>query len=285
MAEERRRRRQEEEEKPEISRRSFFGYAGAGVVGAAVGVVAGKELFPKTVEVPVEVAAECPKTECPPCETAEAAPAAAEAVEAESPYKSGYRLVFNPYQCSGCMRCAMACSEKWSTYLFPEETKNSYNMEWSRIRPMRFQYVDILNVCQDCHLIEWAEGTADAPCQTVCPQGAIKMYPEGEGEAGYYGMGYKWVDRDACIGLDACGRCAEVCEDQFGSGISFDPIEGKAMLCSRCGGDPECVKHCPEPLALQWLPALENGRYYAYNPVDAAKLQFRKLYGTVKEVK
>ena len=144
------------------------------------------------------------------------------------------------------MKCAVACAEKWSAELFPEETKDTVNLEFSRIRPMRFQYVDVVNVCSYCQLMEWAEGTNKFPCEAVCPEEAILTIPEGEGVAGSYGMGYKWIDREKCLGADKCWRCAEVCEDQFASGISFDPIEKKAQTCSRCGGDPTCVKACPE---------------------------------------
>jgi Fe-S-cluster-containing hydrogenase component 2 len=91
-------------------------------------------------------------------------------------------------------------------------------------------------------------------------------------------MGYKWIDREKCLGKDKCIRCAEICEDQFASGISFDPIEKKAQSCSRCGGDPECVKVCPEPLALQFIPAMRNGRFHAQHPTAYAELLYRKMY-------
>ena len=61
----------------------------------------------------------------------------------------------------------------------------------------------------------WAEGTDKHPCEFVCPEGAIQVIPEGEGVAGYYGMGYKWVDREKCLGADKCWRCAEICEEQL----------------------------------------------------------------------
>jgi Fe-S-cluster-containing hydrogenase component 2 len=176
------------------------------------------------------------------------------------------------------MLCARACSEKYSTFLFPEQTADVVNLEFARIRPMRFQYVDVINVCAYCQLYPWAEGTDEFPCQSVCPEDAILTVPEGEGEEGYYGMGYKWIDREKCLGIDKCWRCAEICEDQFASGISFDPIEGKAQVCSRCGGDPECVKACPEPLALQWVPSGRNGRFFAQQPTAYAELLYRKMY-------
>jgi Fe-S-cluster-containing hydrogenase component 2 len=240
---------------------------GTGVAGLVIGGVVGSQAFPR--EVPVEVA---------PAPEEAAAPAAEEAAAAEGGPVAGYTLVADPTRCTGCMKCAVACAEKWATELFPEETKEMVNLEFSRIRPMRFQYVDVINVCHYCQLMEWAEGTDKFPCEAVCPEEAIHTVPEGEGKEGFYGMGYKWIDRDKCLGADKCWRCAEICEEQFASGISFDPIEKKAQACSRCGGDPECVKACPEPLALQWVPLMRNGRFYATQPAPSAELLYRKMY-------
>lgn len=251
-----------------ISRREFLGMTGTGIAGLVIGGVVGREAFPK--QAPEEPAA--------PAAAPGAAPAAGEAAEVVSEAKAGYHLYFDPVQCTGCMQCAVACSEKWAAELHPEETKDVVNLEFSRIRPMRFQYVDVVNVCSYCQLEEWAEGSAEFPCQFVCPEDAILTVPEGEGKEGFYGMGYKWIDQEKCLGADKCWRCAEICEDQFASGISFDPITKKAQVCSRCGGDPECVKACPEPLALQWVPAGRNGRMYAQKPAALAELLYRKMY-------
>jgi anaerobic carbon-monoxide dehydrogenase iron sulfur subunit len=254
-----------------ISRREFLFGTGAGIAGLVVGGVVGSQVFPKTVEAPAAAPAAGPAA-------ATAAPAAAGGEAPASPYKANYTIVFDPYQCTGCMKCAVACSEKYSTEVFPEQTANTVNLEFARIRPVRFQYVDVINVCYDCKLEPWAEGSDQAPCQAVCPEEAILTIPEGEGKEGYYGMGYKYVDRDKCLGADKCWRCSEICEDQFGSGISFDPIEKKAQVCGRCGGDPECVKACPEPLALQWVPVTHNGRYFAHTPAHYAELLYRKMF-------
>ena len=274
---ERRDQKPEPQEEPKeksggVTRRDFLVGAGGLVVGGVIGGVVGTQVAPQ----PVPVAVEEPEEEAPPAEE--------EVVEEESPYKAGYTLVFDPYQCTGCMKCSVACAEKYSKLLFPEETAHLVNLEFARIRPMRFQYVDVVNVCTYCQLEAWAEGSDEFPCQSVCPEDAILTIPEGEGEESYYGMGYKWIDRDLCLGADKCWRCAEICEDQFASGISFDPIEKKAQVCSRCGGDPECVKVCPEPLALQWVPASRNGRYFANQPTAYAELLYRKMYNTRREL-
>ncbi len=221
---------------------------------------------------------------------AEASPAPAPAaVGVESPAaqaepKAGHTIVFDPVQCTGCLVCAVACAEKWAAEIAPEATADVVNLEYSRIRPMRFQYVDVINICQHCQLEEWAEGSTKHPCQAVCPEDSIIVVPEGEGKPGFTGMGYMTIDRETCLGLDLCGRCLEICEDQFGSGISFDPIEKKAQICTRCGGSPTCVEVCPEPLALQFVPVGRNGRYFAHPPEAKAELLYMKMFSKRRDL-
>jgi Fe-S-cluster-containing hydrogenase component 2 len=258
----------------EIDRRQFL------VAATLLGVSLSEALAgcgPKPTAAPA-TEAPAPATAAPAAATA--APAAATAAPAPAPAeaKAGHMLRFNPYACTGCLMCAVACAEKWAAELFPEETKDVVNLEFSRIRPMRMQYVDHVNVCNYCKLIAWAEGSEMAPCQQVCPEDAIIFVPEGEGKPGFTGMGYKTIDREKCLGLDTCGRCLEICEDQFGSGISFDPIEGKAQVCTMCGGLPACVEACPEPTALQFVPLQTNGRYFANQPEASFDLLYQKMY-------
>ena len=266
----------------EISRRDFLRYATVlGIsLGAAQALVAcAPKATPTTAPAAMATTA--------PAATATTAPAAPPAAAPPAPAKeakAGHMLRFNPAVCTGCLICAVACAEKWATEYFPEETKDVVNLEFSVIRPMRSQYVDIVNVCTYCSLIAWAEGSDKFPCQEVCPEDAIVTVPEGEGKEGFYGMGYKMIDRDKCTGLDLCGRCLEVCEDQFGSGISFDPIEKKAMVCTMCGGLPACVEACPEPTALQFVPLMTNGRYFANQPEAYMELVYTKLFNKRRDI-
>jgi Fe-S-cluster-containing hydrogenase component 2 len=249
------------EKSVKISRREFLIGTGTGVAGLIIGGAVGRVTAP-TEEVP------------PPDEVV--VPPDDEPVEVT--YKANHMLDFDPTQCTGCMMCAVACAEKWAEELYPEQTNDVVNLEFARIRPMRFQLLEVVSVCSDCKLMPWAEGSDKAPCEEVCPEDAIVVVPEGEGKEGYYGMGYKWIDPDKCLGMDRCWRCAEICQDQFGNGIFFDPIEKNAHLCTRCGGDPECVKACPEPLALRFLPAMRNGRFHAFQPSMHAELLYRKIF-------
>jgi len=257
-----------------ITRRDFLRYAS--LLGLSVGAAeALAACAPKAKATPTTAPTVAPPTPTspPPAPTTAPPPAPAAPVA-----KAGHMLMFDPVACTGCLNCAVACAEKWAAEFFPEQTRNVLNLEFSRIRPMRLQYVDVINVCWYCKLIKWAEGSDLAPCQQVCPQDAIVVVPEGQGKPGLTGMGYMTIDREKCRGLDLCGRCLEICEDQFASGISFDPIEKKAQICTMCGGLPACVDACPEPLALQFVPVMRNGRSYAQTPTEFASSLYNRLY-------
>ena len=267
-----------------ITRRDFLRYAA--ILGVSVGAAeALAACAPKPTAVPPTAVppTKVPPTAVPPTAVPPTAVAPTEAPTAPPPVAEkqalpGHTLLVDPTKCTGCLNCAVACSEKWLAEYFPNEAKNSMNLEFSRIRPMRFQFVDVVNVCYDCRLYQWAEGSSKAPCEQVCPQAAITVVPAGQGKAGFTGNGYLDIDRALCTGLDLCGRCLEICEDQFGSGVSFDPIEKKAQICSRCGGLPACVDACPEPGALEFFPQQSNGRYWANTPSAMAELLFMKIY-------
>lgn len=197
--------------------------------------------------------------------------------------KAGLSLMIDYQKCTGCKVCEQVCAEKWQEKLTGEENPDTLNFEYARIRTTRFQFVDTVNVCRYCTLEDWAEGTTNFPCAEVCPPDCIETVPEGEGEEGFTGMGYKSINRNQCLGLDDCGKCLEICEEQFGSNIMFDPEERLAQVCTRCGGVPECYQACPEN-AIRWASAAANGRYYARTPTDQAEMLYRKLYGHRREI-
>lgn len=195
--------------------------------------------------------------------------------------KAGMMLYIDYENCTGCKICELACAKHWQDKISPDA--DTINLGYSRIQTGRYQFIDTVTNCRYCQLYEWAEGTSNFPCAEVCPVNAIKTVPEGEGEEGYSGLGYKKVDRDLCMGLDDCGRCLEICEEQFGSGMIFDPDEELAQVCTRCGGDPVCEEACTND-AIQFEAPMNNGRYFAHPPEQQAELLYRKIYDKRRDI-
>jgi len=137
--------------------------------------------------------------------------------------------------CSGCRICEKVCSMKHG---------KTINPEIARIKVYQFYPgpIDVPIVCQYCH---------DHPCVNACPTGAL-IYDEDE-----FVMK---VDKDRCSG---CRQCYNACVNSGRGGcISFHPKEGYAQICDLCGGDPECVKHCPSNV-LKFLPSSRLAKYLA----------------------
>ena len=79
-------------------------------------------------------------------------------------------------------------------------------------------------VCNQC---------SEPVCEENCPTGAIGKNPDD---------GVVRIDQDTCLG---CGLCSLACP--YG-GIDYDPVTKTTFKCDLCGGNPECVKACPEGL-------------------------------------
>lgn len=187
----------------------------------------------------------------------------------------GYHKVIDYGRCTGCRLCEFECAMRYQPDGFP-----GVNLEYSRIRLNRVLFVDMPIYCTYCHLETWVEGTALAACQVACPYGAIKDVAEVV-DPGKIGNGYRWVDPTLCVGMELCGRCLEICEEQFGSGIVFLPPDEngvmKAAICTQCAGEPACVNACPEQ-AIRFETPRMDGRYYAHPPKELAEMLYLKLY-------
>ena len=135
-------------------------------------------------------------------------------------------LVAIPDKCTGCHRCEMWCSMK---------RKGVINIERAAIHVLRREpSIDTPLVCLQCGV-----------CIRACPHGLIKRNRE---------TGAVEIDTDKC---DLCGTCMLSCP--YGM-ISLDPIDQHAVKCDLCGGEPECVKHCPEG-ALLFVAGDQAGRH------------------------
>ena len=149
-------------------------------------------------------------------------------------------LVVNLDKCTGCRVCELACAYKHFKAMNPAR---------SRIRVVRAAHepIDAPVYCIQCGL-----------CIDACPFNAISRDLK---------TGAIKVDVDKCTG---CGMCVHVCP--YGA-ASIDPESGKALICDLCGGDPECVKVCPENVLLY----LSADKAASYKRIIFSKLQKKEL--------
>jgi Fe-S-cluster-containing hydrogenase component 2 len=119
--------------------------------------------------------------------------------------------------CTGCGICELRCSLKHLGHIQPSK---------SRIRIFRDHHtlINTPQVCLQC---------TNRFCIDACPAKIQALSLDQDTEA-------VLVDTENCIG---CGKCVEACPYD---GIHLLVAEKKVVLCDLCGGDPECVKHCPE---------------------------------------
>ncbi|MFC1787505.1 hypothetical protein ACFLY8_05720 [Halobacteriota archaeon] len=196
---------------------------------------------------------------------------------AQAPVVKGAQIDVNYRACTGCDICAEECA-----YKYQPEDYQGINLAYARIRTMRFSFVDIPNVCYYCALTEWSDGTTQMPCEYVCPTVAIETVPDEETIAGYEGNGYKRVNPDLCLGFDSCGKCTEICEQLFGSGVIYTP-DGIAQVCTMCAGQPTCVETCPEPDCLRFVKCVP-GRFHAMDPTQLAEMLYSSMYSVRRQL-
>ena len=125
-------------------------------------------------------------------------------------------LVSVPDRCTGCHRCEMWCSLK---------RKGVINLERAAIHVFRREpSLDEPMVCRQCGI-----------CIGACPQNLIQRNQK---------TGAVEIDTQDCT---SCGHCVLSCP--YGM-MTLDPVDGHAVKCNLCGGQPECVKHCREEAIL-----------------------------------
>lgn len=146
------------------------------------------------------------------------------------------RTVFvNPEQCIGCLQCEAECAVEHSvsqdlTLAFLEDPVARARVH---VEPGPVPTTAFPNKCRHCD---------PAPCQGVCPTGAISRDDE---------LGLVLIDESRCIG---CAMCAVVCPfDVITFHASVDgpgATTAVALKCDGClarvrrGGVPACVEAC-----------------------------------------
>ena len=146
------------------------------------------------------------------------------------------RTVFvNPERCIGCLQCEVACAVEHSA------SQDLALAFLERPLPRKRVHVDAgpvpdtayPNKCRHCN---------PAPCQRVCPTGAIRRDASGD---------LVLIDAKRCIG---CAMCAVVCPFDV---LTFHPMTGaispEALVAVKCDGCeqrvgrgevPACVESC-----------------------------------------
>ena len=141
-------------------------------------------------------------------------------------------LVFDPFICTGCMRCMTTCS----TY-----NNGATSLAKARLQVARHEGHAITDIDEEDELIFEALTCqqCDVPyCMHFCPVNAISRNTE---------TGAMVINYNRCIG---CRMCMTGCP--FGA-IRYDTSRKRVIKCELCDGDPQCVKFCPTE-ALQFLP-------------------------------
>lgn len=140
-----------------------------------------------------------------------------------------YGFYFNQNRCTSCFACVVACKDWHDVPAGPASWLRINTIEKGKYPDLFVTFFPV--ICYQCH---------NPTCIDVCPAGAITKREED---------GIVTVDRESCLGKDACGLCFEACpygSPQFGS-----EKDAKMQKCDLCldrwadGKKPACVDSCP----------------------------------------
>ena len=126
-----------------------------------------------------------------------------------------FGLVFNPAKCNGCGECEKACMASKKSSVAAGRTRIKISKDGDSYKA---------TVCVHCE---------QCPPAEVCPSALIEFHDDGK----------NWtLDEHRCF---ACMACIPRCPYD---GIFFEEEFGveTAYMCDLCGGDPKCIKACPE---------------------------------------
>ena len=126
-------------------------------------------------------------------------------------------MMIDPVKCTGCCRCETVCSLVKT---------GAVSVRDARIKVVRHDMEAFFYpvLCMQCEV---------PYCALFCPSGALRKNVE---------TGIVELDREKCVG---CKMCLIACP--FGA-ISY--VDGKAIKCDLCGGDPACAKYCESKVLI-----------------------------------
>lgn len=157
------------------------------------------------------------------------------------------QLIIEAAKCTGCGQCELACAINKSGRCLPY---------MARVRVWREPALGLQfpMVCLQCE---------NPPCAAACLMNVISKDPVS-------GLTVRRLE--ACIG---CRACQAACPFE---GCVYDYDSDVVVNCDHCGGDPQCVRFCPEG-ALQYLEldeSLERWRNAAAARQEAESAEERR---------
>lgn len=125
----------------------------------------------------------------------------------------------NVEACAGCRTCEAVCSLSHEGVVRPSLARTwivDYILEGHRIEGY---------TCRQCKGPE---------CLYACPTKALYIDAA---------TGARVIDSEKCVG---CKNCMEACPQYPHAPIRYDTNKEVCVKCDLCGGQPLCVKFCPE---------------------------------------
>jgi Fe-S-cluster-containing hydrogenase component 2 len=177
-------------------------------------------------------------------------------------------IVVDYAKCTGCRTCETACSAFNHKHTLKGETLNGLgNPDLANIQVYGYNPdVDVPVVCAMC---------PGSPCIEACP---VDPDAKTGRKALYRATKTQTItnDPERCI---ACGSCAEAC--RVGVIRPNAETDLPEHMCTLCGGDPQCVKHCPFG-ALSHVKVDPGRKFYAQRPEQIAAQLMAQWYGSAK---